>query len=171
MAQQPDPTILSAAITATLTSSSPRRSGPYPSSMASSAARARKDFATTRMACRPRYRGNLIFCDWGLQTVHRWVIEPSGATFRVVSKEPLVEKGDLTDFRPFSIAVGARRSFILPDRLGLQWLALERTQDRPALSPDLHRPRSRQAGGPAGELDFKVWISRRGRPGSNRSAG
>ncbi len=54
-----------------------------------------------------RYRGNLFFCDWGLQAVIRFVCEPSGGTFRVLSKDPLVEKGDLTDFRPFSIAVGA----------------------------------------------------------------
>ena len=54
-----------------------------------------------------RYRGNLIFCDWGLQTVFRYMIEPAGGTFRVASKEPLVEKGGLADFRPFSIAKGA----------------------------------------------------------------
>jgi putative heme-binding domain-containing protein len=53
-----------------------------------------------------RYRGNLFFCDWGLQAVVRHGIEPSGGTFRVVSKEVVVEKGDLADFRPFSLAIG-----------------------------------------------------------------
>jgi len=72
----------------------------------------------------PRFRGNLFFCDWGLQTIQRWVIEPSGATFRVVSKEPLVEKGGLSDFRPFSIAVGpGGDSFYLTDWGYNGWLS------------------------------------------------
>jgi putative heme-binding domain-containing protein len=71
-----------------------------------------------------RYRGNLFFCDWGLQAVTRRVIEPAGGTFRVVSREPLVEKGDLTDFRPFSIAVGADgASFYLSDWAYNGWLS------------------------------------------------
>ena len=51
-----------------------------------------------------RFRGNLFFCDWGLQTVARYELEPQGASFRVVRREPIVEQGDLADFRPFSIA-------------------------------------------------------------------
>ena len=51
-----------------------------------------------------RFRGNLFFCDWGLQSVARYEVEPKGATFRLVRREPIVEKGDLADFRPFSIA-------------------------------------------------------------------
>ena len=51
-----------------------------------------------------RMRGNLFFCDWGLQAVARYELEPNGATFRVVRREPIVERGDLADFRPFSIA-------------------------------------------------------------------
>ena len=54
----------------------------------------------------PRFRGNLFFCDWGLQAVFRFEIEKAGGTFRVVKKSPLVEKGSLPDFRPFSIATG-----------------------------------------------------------------
>ena len=54
----------------------------------------------------PRFRGNLFFCDWGLQTVFRVEIAKAGGTFRVVMKTPLVEKGSLSDFRPFSIAAG-----------------------------------------------------------------
>ena len=51
-----------------------------------------------------RMRGNLFLCDWGSQAVARYELEPKGATFRVVLREPIVEKGDLADFRPFSIA-------------------------------------------------------------------
>ena len=51
-----------------------------------------------------RFRGNLFFCDWGLQAVARYELETKGATFRVVRREPIVERGDLADFRPFSIA-------------------------------------------------------------------
>ncbi len=51
-----------------------------------------------------RFRGNLFFCDWGLQSVARYEVEPQGATFRLVRRESVVEKGGLGDFRPFSIA-------------------------------------------------------------------
>ena len=49
------------------------------------------------------YRGNLFVTDWGLQTVFRYVLEKSGGTFKVAKKEAFVTKGDLGDFRPFSI--------------------------------------------------------------------
>ncbi len=51
-----------------------------------------------------RFRGNLFFCDWGLQSLARYEVEPQGATFRLVRRESVVEKGNLGDFRPFSIA-------------------------------------------------------------------
>jgi putative membrane-bound dehydrogenase-like protein len=57
------------------------------------------------------YRGNLFVCDWGVQTVFRYTIERQGGTFRVKARTPFVTKGDLDDFRPFSMAV-------LPDGLG-----------------------------------------------------
>ena len=52
------------------------------------------------------FRGNLFFCDWGLQAVARYEVAPSGGTFAVQSKEYIVRKGTLGDFRPFSLAVG-----------------------------------------------------------------
>ena len=51
------------------------------------------------------YHGNLFFCDWGLQTVSRFEIKKSGGTFAVTRRTDLVSKGDVPDFRPFSLAV------------------------------------------------------------------
>ncbi len=71
-----------------------------------------------------RYRGNLFACDWGLSTVFRYELKPSGATYRVVKREPFVTKGNLGDFRPFSMAVDAdRSSLILVDWAYNGWLA------------------------------------------------
>ena len=54
------------------------------------------------------YRGNLFFCDWGLQTVFRYKVERKGGHVRgSTSKTPLVTKGDVDDFRPFSSASAA----------------------------------------------------------------
>ena len=53
------------------------------------------------------YRGNLIFCDWGLQTVLRFEIRKAGGSFAVVRRTPVVTKGNLGDFRPFSLAVAS----------------------------------------------------------------
>ena len=70
------------------------------------------------------YRGNLFFCDWGLQTVFRYTVEKNGATFRVKTKTPFVTKGDVGDFRPFSIAVSDDpRSLYLVDWAFTGWLA------------------------------------------------
>ena len=55
----------------------------------------------------PEYRGNLFFCDWGLQTVSRFEIRKAGGTFALVRRTPLVSKGELGDFRPFSLATSA----------------------------------------------------------------
>ncbi len=55
----------------------------------------------------PEYRGNLFFCDWGLQTVSRIEIRKAGGTFAIVRRTPLVTKGDVGDFRPFSLATSA----------------------------------------------------------------
>lgn len=71
-----------------------------------------------------RFRGNLFVCDWGLQTVFRYVLERKGATYRVVSREPIVTKGALDDFRPFSIAADREgRSLIVVDWAYTGWLA------------------------------------------------
>ena len=70
------------------------------------------------------YSGNFFFCDWGLQTVFRYTIEPSGGTFKITSKTEFVTKGNLDDFRPFSMAVahdGA--SLYLVDWAFQGWLA------------------------------------------------
>jgi putative heme-binding domain-containing protein len=53
------------------------------------------------------YRGNLFFCDWGLQTVFRFEIRKAGGTFAIVRRTPLVTRGGVNDFRPFSLAVSA----------------------------------------------------------------
>ena len=53
------------------------------------------------------YRGNLFFCDWGIQTVSRFEIKKAGGTYAVSHRSTLVSKGTVTDFRPFSLAVAA----------------------------------------------------------------
>ena len=53
------------------------------------------------------YRGNLFFCDWGLQTVFRFEIKKAGGTFALTRRTAFVSKGDVPDFRPFSLAVAA----------------------------------------------------------------
>ena len=53
------------------------------------------------------YRGNLFFCDWGLQSVSRFEIRKKGGTFSLVRRTPLVTKGDVADFRPISLAVSS----------------------------------------------------------------
>ena len=64
----------------------------------------------------PQFRGNLFFCDWGLQAVARYEVARSGGTFQVKAREYVVRKGTVGDFRPFSIAVGdGGRSLYLVD--------------------------------------------------------
>ena len=53
-----------------------------------------------------QFRGNLFFCDWGLQAVVRWEVARAGGTFAVKAREYIVRKGSLGDFRPFSLALG-----------------------------------------------------------------
>ncbi len=110
-----------------------------------------------------RFCGNLFICDWGLQAVARYEVEPKGATFRVVRREVVVERGDLADFRPFGIAPTADGSgFYLTDWAYNGWLGagpptgrlfrLTYTgPDRPAPTP--HRPGSDQAQQLAGLAD------------------
>ena len=70
------------------------------------------------------YRGNLFFCDWGLQTVFRYKIERKGGTFAVKSRSQLVTSGDVSDFRPFSLAVAPDGAgFYLVDWAFSGWLA------------------------------------------------
>ncbi|WP_435010028.1 HEAT repeat domain-containing protein [Tundrisphaera lichenicola] len=98
-----------------------------------------------------RYRGNLFFCDWGLQEVHRFRVTPDGGTFRLVDEEPLVEKGELKDFRPFSIAVDADgSSLILVDWAFNGWLVKGPKTGRifrlRYVGPDPVRPAPRPSG-------------------------
>ncbi len=83
------------------------------------------------------YRGNLFFCDWGLQTIFRYKLEKAGGTFKLVSKSPFVEKGGVADFRPFSIASSHDGTALYAGRLGVYRLAGQRPEDWPALQDDL----------------------------------
>ena len=98
------------------------------------------------------YRGNLFFCDWGLQTVFRFEIRKAGGTFAVARRTPLVTKGDVADFRPFSLAVAADgASLWLVDWAYNGWLD-RRAEDGPALPPALHGPERGPTGSaPVGE--------------------
>jgi putative heme-binding domain-containing protein len=70
------------------------------------------------------YRGNLFFCDWGLQTVRRFEIKKAGGTYALAGRSPFVSKGDVRDFRPFSLAVTADgRGLWLVDWAYNGWLA------------------------------------------------
>jgi len=73
----------------------------------------------------PEYRGNLFFCDWGLQTVFRYEIRKAGGTFALERRTVLVSKGNVADFRPFSLAVaGDGASLWLVDWAYNGWLAV-----------------------------------------------
>jgi putative heme-binding domain-containing protein len=70
------------------------------------------------------YRGNLFFCDWGLQTVFRFEIKKAGGTFALTRRSALVSRGEVPDFRPFSMAVAAdSQSLWLVDWAYNGWLA------------------------------------------------
>jgi putative heme-binding domain-containing protein len=72
------------------------------------------------------YQGNLFFTDWGVQTVFRYELERSAGTFKVKSKTPLVTKGELGDFRPFSMAVSPDgRGFYIVDWAYAGWLSAD----------------------------------------------
>ena len=69
------------------------------------------------------YRGDLFFCDWGTQRVDRFKLARSGATYKQVSRTPFIEKGDVADFRPFGMCVGADgTSFYVTDWAYAGWL-------------------------------------------------
>ena len=70
------------------------------------------------------YRGNLFFCDWGVQTVARYAIKKAGGTFALTGRSDFVTRGDVPDFRPFSLAVAADgKSLFLSDWGFNGWLA------------------------------------------------
>jgi putative heme-binding domain-containing protein len=69
------------------------------------------------------YRGNLFFCDWGLQSVLRFEIKKAGGTFALTRRTELVSKGKVGDFRPLSLAVAKDgRSLWLVDWAFNGWL-------------------------------------------------
>jgi putative membrane-bound dehydrogenase-like protein len=57
------------------------------------------------------YRGNLFHCDWGKKQIERYVVERSGATYKVVKRDDKFLKGGTQPFRPLGIA-------ITPDGMG-----------------------------------------------------
>ncbi len=71
------------------------------------------------------YAGNFFFADWGLQTVFRYQLERVGGTFkRKAARTPFITKGNVRDFRPFSLAVtNDGRGFWLVDWAYDGWLA------------------------------------------------
>ena len=65
------------------------------------------------------YRGNLFFCDWGLQTVYRYEVKKAGGTFTVARHTPFVTKGAVERLSPVLSGRGRRRRQPLAGRLGL----------------------------------------------------
>jgi putative heme-binding domain-containing protein len=97
------------------------------------------------------YRGNLFFCDWGLQAVHRFVIRKSGGTYAIARRTPLVTKGGVGDFRPFSLAVAAEgNGFWLVDWAYNGWLDGKAQSGRMYrlryIGPDVTKPVPRPKG-------------------------
>jgi putative membrane-bound dehydrogenase-like protein len=77
------------------------------------------------------YRGNLFFCDWGRQAVFRFEIKKAGGTFALTRRTVFVSKGDVSDFRPFSVTVAAdARSLWLVDWAYNGWLAKDQRAGR-----------------------------------------
>ncbi len=78
----------------------------------------------TEGALPAEFDGNLFVCDWGLQRLDRIVVARKAGTFELSAREPIVSKGKLGDFRPFSIATVPRgSSFYLVDWAFNGWLA------------------------------------------------
>ena len=121
------------------------------------------------------YRGNLFFCDWGLQTVFRFEIKKAGGTFALTRRTALVSKGDVPDFRPFSLAVAADgQSLWLVDWAYNGWLASgPRTGRLYRLRLTRARTRSCQLPRPTGDDTSRARsrrsTTRRWRSGCNRS--
>ncbi len=49
------------------------------------------------------FQGSLFFCEWAKQKLRRFVVEPAGATFRVVSDQDFLEAGTVSEFRPTDV--------------------------------------------------------------------
>lgn len=98
------------------------------------------------------YRGNLFFCDWGLQAVTRYEIKPKGGTFTAIRRPSLATKGAVDDFRPFAIkADTATGGLYVVDWAFNGWSASGVSAGRlyrlEYSGKDLVRPASREIGG------------------------
>jgi putative membrane-bound dehydrogenase-like protein len=49
------------------------------------------------------FHDNLFFCEWGNGALRRFVLEPSGATFKVKTAENFVSAGDVKAFKPLDV--------------------------------------------------------------------
>jgi putative heme-binding domain-containing protein len=125
------------------------------------------------------YEGNLFACDWGRQAVYRYVLKRAGATFEVASKSAFVMKGELADFRPFSMGVGPwGECLYLVDWAYNGWLAngprtgrlyrLTHTDAKPYIAPLLAPPIAKPE--PPFPLSLKSQ-TRRATAGGNTPAG
>ena len=94
------------------------------------------------------YRGNLFFCDWGLQAVHRFEVRKNGGTFAIAATHAAGDQRGRGRLPAVLAGRRGRRRRLLAGRLGLQRLAGRPGADRPAVSPPLHRP-GRGPAGPA----------------------
>ncbi len=71
-----------------------------------------------------KYRGGLFFCEWGQQKIFHYAIDRKGATFKAQPRVAIVEAGDVSEFRPLSIALDVNsNSFIISDWAFAKWLA------------------------------------------------
>src|SRR4051812_39880466 len=57
------------------------------------------------------YRGNLFHCDWGKKQLERYVVERSGATYKIAKRDDKFLKGGTEPFRPLGITIA-------PDGMG-----------------------------------------------------
>ena len=111
---------------ATLISSRPPRTGALPIMFGEIGGVGTQGICYNEDGLPAEYRGNLFFCDWGLQTVYRFEIKKAGGTFALTRRTELVSKGDVADFRPFSLAVAADgQGLWLVDWAYNGWLAKE----------------------------------------------
>lgn len=51
------------------------------------------------------YRGNLFHCDWGKKQLERYVVERSGATYKIAKRDDKFLKGGTQPFRPLGISI------------------------------------------------------------------
>ena len=86
------------------------------------------------------YRGNLFFCDWGLQTVSS-LRDPQGRRdVRDRATDAAGHQGGCGRLPAVLPGRRGRRRRPLAGRLGLQRLAGPQGEERPAVPPPLHRP-------------------------------